>query len=616
MQACPGPQVAQSDLCASSSAPNQPTGEGGNIVIRQFAQAAFSDREKLPQAADRKPHGEKTLRGEPGNAKHDLLQSEQAQLQGHEEGAGEKSAAESNAAELRRSLLRERAERLDRDLMGVRRDPERGVPSAKQAEEAKQAGEGAAAELRKSVQQERERASRLEQDAATARRALDAQAAAAAKAKEEASRAAAEMKQLLRQEHERANALANELATTRAKVYAYEVQVRKASEEAEQSKNSPSDRRAAELDRSLQQERERSLQLQQDLASVKRELEAQTALATKTNEEATRVKQVADTGAAELKQSLQQEREKAEALARELSTAREKISTQAAQARQAEEQAEDLKKRAVESGGAELRVALQQQGERVEQLEQELASARRDVEAKTGLLAKSNDEGSKLQQAAETGATELKQEHERLEALSRELGTVRAKLSESEARERNATAQADELKKVGSRATLELRTLPQQQWAGATLQHQDVVNESKRQAPITPVVAAAGPITPGLGTEADIKKAGPADRVNPAPAKDASNDSSDGAAVEKLVVRASALLRQGDIGSARIVLERAAESGSGKATFALAETYDPLILPKWGTVGTRADADKARELYAKAQAGGDDRAKERLNALR
>jgi hypothetical protein len=52
------------------------------------------------------------------------------------------------------------------------------------------------------------------------------------------------------------------------------------------------------------------------------------------------------------------------------------------------------------------------------------------------------------------------------------------------------------------------------------------------------------------------------------------------------------LIRQEDIGSARIVLERAAETGNALANFV--ETYDPLILPKWGTYGTRGDA-KARE---------------------
>ena len=84
----------------------------------------------------------------------------------------------------------------------------------------------------------------------------------------------------------------------------------------------------------------------------------------------------------------------------------------------------------------------------------------------------------------------------------------------------------------------------------------------------------------------------------------------------RLMARASLLREQGNIGTARIVLERAAESGSAPALFALAETYDPLSLSAWGTFGTQGDVAKARELYAKALAGGVEEANERLNALR
>jgi hypothetical protein len=47
----------------------------------------------------------------------------------------------------------------------------------------------------------------------------------------------------------------------------------------------------------------------------------------------------------------------------------------------------------------------------------------------------------------------------------------------------------------------------------------------------------------------------------------------------------------------------------------LAETYDPVILSTWGTYGTRGEAAKARELYAKAHAGGIEEAKNRFDAL-
>jgi hypothetical protein len=84
----------------------------------------------------------------------------------------------------------------------------------------------------------------------------------------------------------------------------------------------------------------------------------------------------------------------------------------------------------------------------------------------------------------------------------------------------------------------------------------------------------------------------------------------------RLMARASLLLSQGDVGAARIVLDRAAGTGSAPALFALAETYDPLILAAWRTMGTQGDAAKARELYAKAFAGGIREARDRLNALR
>ena len=83
----------------------------------------------------------------------------------------------------------------------------------------------------------------------------------------------------------------------------------------------------------------------------------------------------------------------------------------------------------------------------------------------------------------------------------------------------------------------------------------------------------------------------------------------------RLLERANALLGQGNIGAARAVLERAAETGSAQAIFTLAETYDPLVLSKWRTYGTRGDATKARELYAKAYDGGIKAAKDRSDAL-
>ena len=80
-------------------------------------------------------------------------------------------------------------------------------------------------------------------------------------------------------------------------------------------------------------------------------------------------------------------------------------------------------------------------------------------------------------------------------------------------------------------------------------------------------------------------------------------------------MRAKTLISQGNIGAARAVLERAAETGGAQAIFDLAETYDPNVLATWKTYGTRGDVTKARELYAQAYDGGIKAAKDRSDAL-
>jgi len=111
-----------------------------------------------------------------------------------------------------------------------------------------------------------------------------------------------------------------------------------------------------------------------------------------------------------------------------------------------------------------------------------------------------------------------------------------------------------------------------------------------------------------LRENAKFLSTSPADQAQPAQRLTDVGD----AELQRLMSRASLLLSQGDIGAARIVLERAAETGNAKALFALAETFDPVVLSAWGTLGTRGDAARARELYAKALAGGVQEAKSRL----
>jgi len=85
---------------------------------------------------------------------------------------------------------------------------------------------------------------------------------------------------------------------------------------------------------------------------------------------------------------------------------------------------------------------------------------------------------------------------------------------------------------------------------------------------------------------------------------------------DRLVARADALFRRGDVSGARLLLERSMETGNARAAFLLAETYDPSVLSRIGAIGIRSDAAKARELYARALALGYQQAGERMQALK
>jgi hypothetical protein len=132
---------------------------------------------------------------------------------------------------------------------------------------------------------------------------------------------------------------------------------------------------------------------------------------------------------------------------------------------------------------------------------------------------------------------------------------------------------------------------------------------------VAPNVVTIGPIARNKPVEEGANPI--ADRAPAAGARgDAQPNSEEAAVAAGLIGRTSALLRQGDIGAARVVLDRAVEMGRAQASFSLAGTYDPLILAKWGSYGTRGDAIKAQDLYAKADAARIQEAKAWLAALR
>jgi len=85
--------------------------------------------------------------------------------------------------------------------------------------------------------------------------------------------------------------------------------------------------------------------------------------------------------------------------------------------------------------------------------------------------------------------------------------------------------------------------------------------------------------------------------------------------MQALLQRGDHFLALGDIVSARLSYERAAEGGSSEAATGMARTFDPQFLKQIGAVGIRGDKIKAVYWYRRASEGGDGAATERLNSL-
>jgi predicted nucleic acid-binding Zn-ribbon protein len=319
----------------------------------------------------------------------------------------------------------------------------------------------------------------------------------------------------------------------------------------------------------------------------------------KAGEESGQLKQVAESAG----QTLEEERARGAALASELAKARGEIETQVAQLRKAGEESVRLKQVAESAGQT-----LEEGRARSAALMSELAKARGEIETQAAQLRKAGEDSVQLKQVAESviqGQT-LEEEHARSAALMSELAKARGENETQAAQLRKAGEESVQLKQVAERAIMELRQSLQQERQKTEAMTRDL--ESARRS-------LDERVTTGRAANSDIAQQTKAAQA-PATEQPAATEAQDNPEPTRLIARASALLGQGNIGAARIVLERAAQNGSAQASFMLAETYDPVILSAWGTYGTRGEATKARELYAKANAGGIQEAKDRLDALR
>jgi hypothetical protein len=399
----------------------------------------------------------------------------------------------------------------------------------------------------------------------------------------------AQVNQVLQREHERAEALTRELTMAQREVEMRTAQSRQASDEASQARQA-AERSAVELRQAVQQERDKAETLTRDLAAARREIDSRTAAARTAASEAAQATEAAESTAATARQALQEERARSDALARDLDAARREIEAQVAASGKSGDEAARLQK-AAERAAAEFRQALQQEHDKAEQLARELASARRELETQAAALTKAADKTAHNQQLSEVRQA-LQQAQASAAAYQESLAQERAR---NQGLVEQLAARPDAAPGRGGSITASLSDAPRPPQPPATDEPATAPLPTSDQPAMAAAAADDTPTTAARPTSSQA----PGDPEAP-----------------RLMARASLLRSQGDVGAARSVLDRAAETGSAPALFALAETYDPFVLSAWRTLGTQGDAAKARELYARALAGGVQEAKDRLNALR
>lgn len=112
-----------------------------------------------------------------------------------------------------------------------------------------------------------------------------------------------------------------------------------------------------------------------------------------------------------------------------------------------------------------------------------------------------------------------------------------------------------------------------------------------------------------------LAKAQPADEEAAVPRPTHAVPALEPEAIDLLIEQGERFMADGDIVTARLIFERAANAENATAALALAAAYDPLVLSKLGVLGVDTDVEKARLRYQKAQSLGSAEALNRLRAL-
>ncbi|MGF9758499.1 hypothetical protein AAII07_25190 [Microvirga sp. 0TCS3.31] len=357
--------------------------------------------------------------------------------------------------------------------------------------------------------------------------------------------------------------------------------------------------------------------------------------------------EISSANLAELQEALEQERSYGAMISQTLTALMQEHNALAARL-ESDTASHDIK-------SLEMQQALQQEQERGETLKQELQRLQEESQA---LLAAKEQADARADIAASDNR--VQQERERRDLAERQLAGTLKDLRELQGLKddivASATSKMAELETALARAQMRSDVLTQELIAASD--ELRAVKEPRQPGP-APVMfrLAASGAEPPLGSPPPETAPAPAAQVNPLPperlsAQDATSSlpvkapapvvvaalpdsisplpmtsvqplgaqssvrAEPHKADDRLVSRGEELLSKGDVSGARLVLERALANGNARAAFMLAETFDPNMLSKLGTLGLKGDAAKARELYTQAQTLGMAQARERLEALR
>jgi hypothetical protein len=127
--------------------------------------------------------------------------------------------------------------------------------------------------------------------------------------------------------------------------------------------------------------------------------------------------------------------------------------------------------------------------------------------------------------------------------------------------------------------------------------------------PETATAQTTGVAAP-VGTDSSAPRETPNSQATSAPLRRLDREE-----IAYLLKRGEELVAAGELGPARLALRRAAEAGDPNAAFALATTYDPILLRARRVIGVAPEIATARAWYEKAKEFGSVDASRRLELL-